>query len=77
MSVPTCDDLKAGLIQMLADGGPVLIKAGDQLVKYTDIEKLKNTIEMMCGPIIPEGSTANRGLRIGVTRFGRRGGCGC
>lgn len=76
MADPTCADLKAAYLQLLANGGEVLIKAGDQLVKYTDIDKLRNAIETICGPIVPDGSTAQRSMVFRDTKF-KRGGCGC
>lgn len=75
MANPTCDDLRAGYLQMLANGGEVLIKAGSQLVKYTDIDKLRDAIETICGPIVVDGTTANRGMVFHVGRFSRN--CGC
>ena len=72
---PTCAELKAAYLDMVLAGGEVLIKAGDQLVKYTDVEKLQRVIEKLCGPIVPEGSTANRGVVLHVAKFNR--GCKC
>lgn len=72
---PTCAELRAAFTNMVLNGGEVLIKAGDQLVKYTDVEKLKRVVESLCGPIAPEGSTANRSVVFHVVKFNR--GCGC
>lgn len=82
MSVPTCQQLKEAYLALVLAGGEQLIKVGDQLVKFTDPVKLKAIIEEMCGPIVPEGSTANKGLILHQGQvFGRgsrpRNGCGC
>lgn len=75
MADPTCAELRSAYLQLVLTGGEVLIKAGDQLVKYTDVEKLKKVVESLCGPIKPDGSTANRGMKLYVPTFKR--GCGC
>lgn len=77
MADPTCAELRSAYLTLLLGGGEVLVKAGDMLVKYTDASKLKAIIEEMCGPIKPEGSTANRGLKLHQARVNGRGGCGC
>lgn len=72
---PTCAELRTAYLNMVLTGGEVLVKAGNQLVKYTDVEKLKKVIESLCGPIMPEGSTAQRGMVFQVAKFSR--GCKC
>lgn len=78
----TCDELRAAYLTLLLGGGEVLIKSGSELVKYTDVTKLKAIIEEICGPITPEGSTAKRGLVLHHGRVNARGSvpnavCGC
>lgn len=77
MADPTCDELRSAYLKLLLSGGEVLVKAGDQLVKFTDPAKLREIIEALCGPIKPDGSTASRGLRLHQARIHGRGGCGC
>lgn len=72
-----CDELREKYLELLLAGGEVLIKSGDQLVKYTDAEKLKNVIEQICGPIRPEGSTAQRDMRLHGNAFKDSADCGC
>jgi len=73
----SCDDLKTKYLELASGAGVVLIKSGDQLVKYTDAAKLLEVIERLCGPIIPEGSTAQRGVRMHGNRVSDPGDCGC
>ena len=76
MADPTCAELKSAYMTLLLGGGEILVKVGSQLVKYTDAAKLKSIIEELCGPIVPEGSTANKGLRLHHGRVNHNP-CGC
>lgn len=77
MALPTCDELKEKYLELAAGAGVVLIKSGDQLVKYTDADTLLGVIEKLCGPIRPEGSTAHREMRLRGNRVSDPADCGC
>lgn len=72
-----CAELRAMYEKMVIEGAPVLIKSGDQLVKYTSADKLLEVIEKLCGPWQPEGSTANREIRMHANRVQSSTDCGC
>lgn len=77
MATVNCTELKEKYLELLLGGGEVLIKSGDQLVKYTDAGKLKEVIEALCGPIKPEGSNAQREMRLHGNTFRDPMNCGC